>query len=660
MGYKVDQPAGAGVGVANTTYRNLWVGQVVNLTDPAAGADTYLWELKDKPGGSASVLTGASTATGVITPDVKGSYRFWLSRNGVLISRFVFRVSKDAAGVTIGRGYTLPAYDERLDEDSGGRGYAPEFELMVDDLEDNAFTGGGGTPAGNAPPLVGASTSVVGASTDYAREDHTHGQNAADAAMVRVVTWVTSDILPAYTTDGNVITFSATGVYAPNGTTNIALNDTLLVCVPVQSENPATVDQGWYKCTTAPAIGVAGVLTRMVNANTSEEIKSGQLTIVLNGEDITASTAGGTIWALVNDGAIVLNTTVLAFRCVGKLTAFGTISTEAINASGTVTAPSYYGVTDFNIRATATYAIKFNEAGTLLVSLEDVAGAAVFTAGAAEAGMSFNAPGAGQFLKFASHAGGGTYFDASNVIWRGSDAFTARTDAHVASGACSQTWAETVTGVSLGQATRTTDAACANTTIRSQAPWASAVTNVVPGILALEVPAPIGAIGGDKLQLRCAGQYGQIESWVAGAAQFIISNNIIYNNTAFITDTSYTVTLGRAGVDRTETVDAGATAVVRNQANRTTNSATGAKTTIRAQTCTGTTSIGGELELCSGSGTSTDGIISLKPGGGNVMIQCGEDTIGFFGNTPVLKPTGVPITAAGVHAALVDLGLIDP
>lgn len=32
--------------------------------------------------------------------------------------------------------------------------------------------------------------------------------------------------------------------------------------------------------------------------------------------------------------------------------------------------------------------------------------------------------------------------------------------------------------------------------------------------------------------------------------------------------------------------------------------------------------------------------------------------IGFFGTAPALKPTGVAVTAAGIHAALVTLGLI--
>lgn len=32
--------------------------------------------------------------------------------------------------------------------------------------------------------------------------------------------------------------------------------------------------------------------------------------------------------------------------------------------------------------------------------------------------------------------------------------------------------------------------------------------------------------------------------------------------------------------------------------------------------------------------------------------------VGFYGTTPVAKPTGVAVTAAGIHAALVTLGLI--
>lgn len=35
-----------------------------------------------------------------------------------------------------------------------------------------------------------------------------------------------------------------------------------------------------------------------------------------------------------------------------------------------------------------------------------------------------------------------------------------------------------------------------------------------------------------------------------------------------------------------------------------------------------------------------------------------DGNVGFYGTDPVAKPTGVPVTAAGIHAALVTLGLI--
>lgn len=39
-------------------------------------------------------------------------------------------------------------------------------------------------------------------------------------------------------------------------------------------------------------------------------------------------------------------------------------------------------------------------------------------------------------------------------------------------------------------------------------------------------------------------------------------------------------------------------------------------------------------------------------------ISINSDSIGFFGQSPISRPTGVPVTAAGIHAALVALGLI--
>lgn len=35
-----------------------------------------------------------------------------------------------------------------------------------------------------------------------------------------------------------------------------------------------------------------------------------------------------------------------------------------------------------------------------------------------------------------------------------------------------------------------------------------------------------------------------------------------------------------------------------------------------------------------------------------------NDNVGFYGTLPIAKQTGVAVTAAGIHAALVNLGLI--
>ena len=54
----------------------------------------------------------------------------------------------------------------------------------------------------------------------------------------------------------------------------------------------------------------------------------------------------------------------------------------------------------------------------------------------------------------------------------------------------------------------------------------------------------------------------------------------------------------------------------------------------------------------------TSGTKMILRAGTTERIAVDGTGIGFFGATPVAKPTAVPVTAAGVHAALVSLGLI--
>lgn len=61
-----------------------------------------------------------------------------------------------------------------------------------------------------------------------------------------------------------------------------------------------------------------------------------------------------------------------------------------------------------------------------------------------------------------------------------------------------------------------------------------------------------------------------------------------------------------------------------------------------------------ELSSVTQANLSSDGsVILLAP-----VVGVNGDEIGFFSTPPVARPTGVPVTAAGVHAALVALGLI--
>lgn len=66
----------------------------------------------------------------------------------------------------------------------------------------------------------------------------------------------------------------------------------------------------------------------------------------------------------------------------------------------------------------------------------------------------------------------------------------------------------------------------------------------------------------------------------------------------------------------------GTSSPILNQADNTTNSATGQALKIQAQNATGTTSIGGILNLTSGTGTSANGVINLQTGG-NTRLTAG-------------------------------------
>lgn len=109
----------------------------------------------------------------------------------------------------------------------------------------------------------------------------------------------------------------------------------------------------------------------------------------------------------------------------------------------------------------------------------------------------------------------------------------------------------------------------------------------------------------------------------------------------------------------------GVTNPIIKQDDKTTNGGTGNNLTIQAQNETGTTSVGGDLILVSGTGTSTHGSIKLQINATN-RIQANGTGLGFFAASPIAKPTVTgtltDLTSAGalkhLLTALANLGLI--
>ena len=56
--------------------------------------------------------------------------------------------------------------------------------------------------------------------------------------------------------------------------------------------------------------------------------------------------------------------------------------------------------------------------------------------------------------------------------------------------------------------------------------------------------------------------------------------------------------------------------------------------------------------------TSTNAQAVTGGSAGSIIGASTTETVGFYGATGVAKQTGVAVSAAGVHAALVALGLI--
>lgn len=89
-------------------------------------------------------------------------------------------------------------------------------------------------------------------------------------------------------------------------------------------------------------------------------------------------------------------------------------------------------------------------------------------------------------------------------------------------------------------------------------------------------------------------------------------------------------------------------------------STTGAKLLVAAGDGlgTGATHTGGALELRPGAGSTVGGEGFLSTGAGTKRIRWDDTGLAFYNTAPIAKQTGVAVTDAAIHAALVNLGLI--
>lgn len=126
----------SGAGTAGEGRKDLVLGETVDLSD-AEGANSgasYFWEFLDTPPGSATILSGDTSATPSFVPDTEGSYWVQAIVDGSDVSSEILAVSLTVIGDRV------PAFNETDDDyDAAGnqKGWHPALHAILTYIDDN-------------------------------------------------------------------------------------------------------------------------------------------------------------------------------------------------------------------------------------------------------------------------------------------------------------------------------------------------------------------------------------------------------------------------------------------------------------------------------------------------------------------------------------------
>ena len=166
---------------------------------------------------------------------------------------------------------------------------------------------GGFTVAGSQTIDMGSNrVTNVGtptASTDATTKAYVDSVKQALDIKDSVKLATTANLSATYNNGAGTLTYDATGVQAVDGV-NLALNDRVLV-----KDQSTGTQNGIYRVSTAPAVGVAGVLTRATDADSNAEVTGGMFAFVEAG----SSNADNAYVLTSVTGTATLGTSTLTF-----------------------------------------------------------------------------------------------------------------------------------------------------------------------------------------------------------------------------------------------------------------------------------------------------------------------------------------------------------